>query len=179
MSSMPVYVINRSINQSLLIAPPRSSLRMRTLRGGARYYVEKLNRRAKDRICILQTAAISRGKRRRNAFRHFASRSGRTQGGLSPCLPLALPSLPSTPSPPPAPALPQAPPVTAASPLPTAPLAPSPPAPSPQAPSPPAPSLPAPSLPAPSLTTPEPAPFASQGLMVHAYRRENALAPQA
>ena len=43
------------------IAPPRSSLRMRTLRGGARYYryVEKLNRRAKDRINILQTAAIS------------------------------------------------------------------------------------------------------------------------
>ena len=31
-----------------IIAPPRSSLRMRTLRGGARYYVEKLNRRAKD-----------------------------------------------------------------------------------------------------------------------------------
>ena len=31
----------------------RSSLRMRTLRGGARYYVEKLNRRAKDRIRIL------------------------------------------------------------------------------------------------------------------------------
>ena len=41
------------------IAPPRSSLRMRTLRGGGRYYVEKLNRRAKDRINILQTAAIS------------------------------------------------------------------------------------------------------------------------
>ena len=32
-----------------MLAPPRSGLRMRTLRGGARYYVEKLNRRAKDR----------------------------------------------------------------------------------------------------------------------------------
>ena len=35
---------------AIIIAPPRSGLRMRTLRGGARYYVEKLNRRTKDRI---------------------------------------------------------------------------------------------------------------------------------
>ena len=50
----PVLSVERVFSQNLsiesILAPPRSGLRMRSLRGGARHYVEKTIKRREDQI---------------------------------------------------------------------------------------------------------------------------------
>ena len=68
--------------QYIFIAPPLSGLRMRTLSGGARNYVEKTKQTREGSNPVPSNSTyFPGGKGRRKAFRHFASSAAGEQGG--------------------------------------------------------------------------------------------------